>query len=190
MLVINACLVTKIAWATEPSKVCIFYLTFATTWDHCPSRCTSPAHVLYISWLAQGPQRKSICAETRKQRNSIYMCLHAMLQDFSFENSTASVRAYASYSDGYANDVTDLPGLSVTSMPAAPLNVTDIVGNITVSTLCCMPWQAMCTASLVPSLASVSCCRFPGNVVNMFACCLCCTVHSLLVSMVMLTRSH
>ena len=58
--------------------------------------------------------------------------LHVVLQDFSFENSTASIRAYASYSDGFANDVTDLPGLNITSLAAAYLTVNDTVGNITV----------------------------------------------------------
>lgn len=73
--------------------------------------------------------------------STIDTCVHLILlhllviQDFSFENSTATVRAYASYSDGYANDVTDLPGLNVTSVALAPLTVNDAVGNITVSML-------------------------------------------------------
>lgn len=57
-----------------------------------------------------------------------------VVQDFSFENSTASVRAYASYTDGFANDVTDLAGLNISSLTTA-LTVNDTVGNITVSML-------------------------------------------------------
>jgi len=55
------------------------------------------------------------------------------LQDFSFESSSAAVRAYASYSDGFMNDVTDLPGLNITSLAPLYLSVNDSVGNITVS---------------------------------------------------------
>ena len=60
------------------------------------------------------------------------------MQDFSFENSTAAVRAYASYSDGYMNDVTDLPGLNITSLAVAYITVNDTVGNITVGALLLM----------------------------------------------------
>lgn len=55
------------------------------------------------------------------------------MQDFSFENSTAAVRAYASYSDGFMNDVTDLPGLNVASAAAQYIAVNDTLTNITVS---------------------------------------------------------
>ena len=57
------------------------------------------------------------------------------LQDFSLESSSAAVRAYASYSDGFMNDVTDLPGLTITSLAPLYLSVSDNVGNITVSCL-------------------------------------------------------
>ena len=57
------------------------------------------------------------------------------LQDFSLESSSAAVRAYASYSDGFMNDVTDLPGLNITSLAPLYLSVNDSVGNITVSSL-------------------------------------------------------
>lgn len=57
------------------------------------------------------------------------------LQDFSLESSSAAVRAYASYSDGFMNDVTDLPGLNITSLAPLYLSVSDNVGNITVSQL-------------------------------------------------------
>ena len=59
------------------------------------------------------------------------------MQDFSFENSTAAVRAYASYSDGFANDVTDLPGLNITSLASSYITVNDTIGNIMVS---CHQW--------------------------------------------------
>ena len=57
------------------------------------------------------------------------------LQDFSYESSSAAVRAYASFSDGFMNDVTDLPGLNITSLAPLYLSVNDSVGNITVSRL-------------------------------------------------------
>ncbi len=60
------------------------------------------------------------------------------LQDFSLETSSAAVRAYASYSDGFMNDVTELPGLNITSLAPLYLSVDDNLGNITVSRLTCL----------------------------------------------------
>jgi len=64
-------------------------------------------------------------------KDELLLCL----QDFSYESSSAAVRAYASYSDGFMNDVTDLPGLNITSLAPLYLSVSDNVGNITVSRL-------------------------------------------------------
>ena len=59
------------------------------------------------------------------------------VQDLSSESKSATIRAYASYSDGYMNDVTDMPGLNVSSLAPSYLRVNDPAGNITVSP--CLP---------------------------------------------------
>lgn len=46
-------------------------------------------------------------------------------QDLSSESQTAAIRAYASYSDGYMNDVTDLPGLNVSTLAPSYIQVND-----------------------------------------------------------------
>lgn len=54
------------------------------------------------------------------------------LQDLSSESGTASIRAYASYSDGYRNDVTDLPGLNVSSLAPGYLTINGTASNLVV----------------------------------------------------------
>ena len=54
-------------------------------------------------------------------------------QDLSSESGTASIRAYASYSDGYRNDVTDLPGLNVSSLAPGYLTINGTANNLLVS---------------------------------------------------------
>lgn len=53
------------------------------------------------------------------------MYLLVLAQDLSSESQLAAVRAYASYSDGYMNDVTDLPGLTVSTAAPSYLKVDD-----------------------------------------------------------------
>ncbi|KAL3148639.1 hypothetical protein ABBQ38_014062 [Trebouxia sp. C0009 RCD-2024] len=45
--------------------------------------------------------------------------------DLSSKSQTAAIRAYASYSDGYMNDVTDLPGLDVSTLAPSYIHVND-----------------------------------------------------------------
>ena len=54
-------------------------------------------------------------------------------QDLSSESSSALISAYASYSDGFMNDVTDMPGLNVSSLAPSYFTVNRTVSNITVS---------------------------------------------------------
>ncbi|DBB14474.1 TPA: hypothetical protein ACH3X3_004761 [Trebouxia sp. C0006] len=85
------------------------------------------------------------------------------LQDFSYESSSAAVRAYASYSDGFMNDVTDLPGLNITSLAPLYLSVSDNVGNITAGVTASYGNASYCGNGLNASLAVCSVAIGTGN---------------------------
>ncbi|DBA74581.1 TPA: hypothetical protein ACH3X2_009453 [Trebouxia sp. C0005] len=85
------------------------------------------------------------------------------LQDFSYESSSAAVRAYASFSDGFMNDVTDLPGLNITSLAPLYLSVNDSVGNITAAVTASYGNASYCGNGLNASLAVCSVSIGTGN---------------------------
>ncbi|KAL0035306.1 hypothetical protein WJX77_000193 [Trebouxia sp. C0004] len=78
------------------------------------------------------------------------------LQEFALESSSAAVRAYASYSDGFMNDVTDLPGLNITSLAPLYLSVDNSVGNITAGVTASYGSASYCGNGLNASLAVCS----------------------------------